>query len=282
MADREMSNLIPKLEFVAQSLVKKQSFCPHCAWGNFNQIYKKYGVIKIQECQNCNLCFTDPIYQPLLTSSLYDHLYAAEGSTTRLPNQDELATLKKNLFQSSDKYFGDRLRKIKLLIAGKKMLEIGSSWGYFLYQAQHHGFEATGVEISNRRRLFGIRNLEVNIVESMDSLKGGLFDLVYTSHVLEHFTDISTIFVEIHNLLIRGGELIIEVPNFDISNLREGTLSMIGAVHPLGFSSLFFQKNLPKYGFKILGFYEDWDSFPEGVMKKSNKNVIILRAQKEG
>jgi cyclopropane fatty-acyl-phospholipid synthase-like methyltransferase len=37
------------------------------------------------------------------------------------------------------------------------MLELGSSWGYFLYQAKQQGFEVTGVEISEPRRLFGIK-----------------------------------------------------------------------------------------------------------------------------
>jgi hypothetical protein len=61
---------------------------------------------------------------------------------------------------------------------------------------------------------------------------------------------------------------------------RKRDLPTVGAVHPLGFSSEFFQKNLPKYNFKITGFYNSWDSFPEGKVEKSSQGVIILIAEK--
>jgi 2-polyprenyl-3-methyl-5-hydroxy-6-metoxy-1,4-benzoquinol methylase len=275
-----MSNLLPRLEFLAQSLLKKQEFCPHCNSKNFKSIASKYFSIKIQQCHSCQLCFTSPIYQPLLTSKLYDRLYAAEGSTTQIPSNDELTLLKDNYFHASDKYFGDRLQAIKLLYPGSKMLEIGSSWGYFLYQAQQHGFDATGVEVSEPRRLFGIQNLGVDIVENISKLNGRVFDVVYTAHTLEHFTDLSTIFKDISSLLCIKGLLLIEVPNFDYEEFGKQSLSIMGAVHPLGFSSKFFQTNLPKYGFKIRGFYNSWDSFPEIAVDKSQQEVVIVMAEK--
>jgi SAM-dependent methyltransferase len=275
-----MKKVIPRIEFLVQSFFRKQEFCPHCQSSKIKNLAKKYLIIKVKKCGNCYLCFTDPIYRPLLVSSLYDNLYVGNGSTTRLPNSDELVQLKNNCFESSDKHFGNRIKAIKLLGSGCKILEIGSSWGYFLYQAKNHGFEATGVEISEPRRLFGTENLGVRIVENISTLKGEFFDIVYTSHVLEHFTDVSTIFVDIHKLLNKKGKLIIEVPNFDFSIFRERALPTVGAVHPLGFSSEFFQKNLPKYNFKITGFYNSWDSFPEGKVEKSSQGVIILIAEK--
>jgi len=275
-----MSNLIPKLEFIAQSLFLKQDKCPHCNSLNLKQIAKKYSVITIKECQDCNLYFTSPIYKPLLISNLYDSFYSAEGSTTIVPNDDELAKLKENCFLTSDKYFGDRIKAIKSCEIGQKLLEVGSSWGYFLYQAKQQGFDVTGVEISQPRRLFGVEKLGVDIVSSFGELNEKEFDIIYTSHVLEHFQDISTVFREMYDLLRIGGRLFIEVPNFDYSVFGQEVLSIIGAVHPLGYSSEFFSQNLAEYGFKLMGFYDSWECFPNYPVPKSQKEVIILMAEK--
>jgi SAM-dependent methyltransferase len=275
-----MQNLIPRLDFLAQSLFKKQEFCPHCKSQDIKKVDSKYFAIAIEQCCSCDLYFTSPIYKPTLTSKLYNSLYEAEGSTTKLPNSDELSVLKASNFKDTDKYFGDRLQAIKSLDSGKKLLEIGSSWGYFLYQAQQSGFEVTGLEIGEPRRLFGIQNLGQDIVGSIDELKNRTFDIVYTAHTLEHFTDLSTIFKDIYALLSNKGLLLIEVPNFDYEEFGKRSLSVIGGVHPLGFSSNFFQKNLPNYGFRVLGFYNSWDCFPDKPIDKSQHDVVILMAEK--
>ena len=275
-----MNYLIPRLEFAAQSLFRKQSHCPHCHSKNLNSIAKKYVVINIKECNDCHLYFTDPIYKPLFVSNLYEQLYTAEGSTTCPPDSEELNNLIDDSFRSSDKFFGERIRAIKSRCNGNKLLELGSSWGYFLYQAQQQEFDATGVEISQPRREFGITNLKVNIVENISQLDNDNFDLVYTAHTLEHFTDLSTIFQEIHRVLKPKGQLLIEVPNFDFAELGKKVLPAVGAVHPLGFSNQFFQENLPKYGFKVLAFYDSWDGFPDLPVEKSSTGNIIVLAEK--
>jgi 2-polyprenyl-3-methyl-5-hydroxy-6-metoxy-1,4-benzoquinol methylase len=275
-----MNNLLPRLEFVLQSLVKKQKFCPHCKSRKLHTLAQKNRLIQVKKCTDCALCFTSPIYQSWITANLYNYLYSATGSTTALPNAQQLSLLKQSSFSCSDKYFGDRLQAIQHYYSGKKLLEIGSSWGYFLYQAKELGYEVTGLEISEYRRYFGIKELGVRIVSSFAELNEEKFDLVYTSHVLEHFTDISTIFSDIYQHLNLNGKLFIEVPNFDFDQFGESMLSIVGAVHPLGFSSEFFIKNLPEYGFKLLGFYNSWADFPEKTFEKSSKDLLILVAEK--
>lgn len=275
-----MSNLIPRLEFAAQSLFRKQSSCPHCQSKNLDSIAKKYIMIDIKKCNDCNLYFTSPIYKPLFIFDLYEQFYNAEGSTTLTPNKELLKNLINDCFQSSDKFFGERIKSIKSHCYGNQILEIGASWGYFLYQAKQQGFEATGIEISQKRREFGIKSLQVNIVETITQLDSDNFDLVYTSHTLEHFTDLSTIFREIYRVLKLKGQLLIEVPNFNFVELGIKVLPIVGAVHPLGFSNLFFQETLPKYGFKVIGFYDSWNDFPHSPIEKNLRGNIILLAEK--
>jgi 2-polyprenyl-3-methyl-5-hydroxy-6-metoxy-1,4-benzoquinol methylase len=182
-------------------------------------------------------------------------------------------------FQDSDKYFGDRIESLAGFVKGRNLLEIGSSWGYFIYQAKLQGFNVTGIEISDTRRQFGKEKLGMNILKNIPELGNKKFDLIYTSHTLEHFTDLSTIFSQLSNHLEVGGKLIIEVPNFDFFACGNSVLSTVGAVHPIGFSSEFFQQNLPKYGFK-LSFYDSWQNFPNQKVSKSRGDIVLLAAEK--
>jgi transcription elongation factor Elf1 len=88
-----MNKLIPRLEFLIQSLFRKQEFCPHCGSRNLHSVAKKYQTIEIRHCDDCGLFFTSPMYQSLFISDFYDKLYKAEGSTTDMPTSEQLAEL---------------------------------------------------------------------------------------------------------------------------------------------------------------------------------------------
>lgn len=275
-----LKKLIPKFEFILQSLIGQQGSCPHCHSSRLTTVATKYRLIEIKRCEDCQLFFTSPIYQSWISPEFYDKFYQAEGTTTAMPTPSVLSQLIEKKFQDSDKYFGDRLESIGKFTEGRKLLEIGSSWGYFLYQAQLAGFEATGIELSDTRRNYGIEHLQVNMHKNMSDLKDQKFDLIYTSHTLEHFTDLSTIFRQITDYLQPGGKLLIEVPNFDFFAFGHSVLSTIGAVHPMGFCSEFFQHNLPNYGLNVLGFYDCWQGFPHDLVSKSSRDIILVAAEK--
>ncbi|MGA2982453.1 MAG: methyltransferase domain-containing protein [Terriglobia bacterium] len=229
--------------------------------------------------------FTDPIYRPLLSSKFYDVLYNAEGLTTRLPGENELRDLIATDFAHSDKYFRARIDAIRSLSPSSRLLEIGSSWGYFLHQWNRRQGHAVGIEISDCRRSFGVNKLKVEIVKDFESLGKTRFDVIYTAHSLEHFTDLSTIFPAIYEHLGSNAALVIEVPNFALKEKGAGTLSIIGAVHPLGFSRDFFEAALPKYGLRVCGFFDSWDSFPHRPSRATPNSMldsIICLARRSG
>lgn len=124
------------------------------------------------------------------------------------------------------------------------------------------GGDAVGIEISDYRRSFGVNKLNVEIVKDFESLAKTSFDVIYTAHTLEHFTDLSTVFPAIYDHLGSNGSLVIEVPNFAFRERGGEVLSIIGAVHPLGFSRDFFKAVLPRYGFGAVSFFDSFDSFP--------------------
>jgi len=273
-------SLLVRAEFFLEALIQKQRACPHCGLEAGQTVARKFRVVAIQHCQNCGLFFTSPVYRPLFFSELYEKRYRGEGSTTRLPTSEELTRLRATGFANFDKNFGDRLAAMRDYGAGCQLLEIGSSWGYFVAQAEQYGFQAMGVELSDYRRRFGIEHLQLALFKSVAAVPRQNFDWVYTAHTLEHFTDLSTVFQDIADYLRPGGLLLLEVPNFDFFRFGTSCLSAIGAVHPLGLCSDFFQRNLPKYGFTLQGFYDTWAQFPHQPQAESTGDAVILLAQK--
>ncbi len=275
-----LGNLVPRIEFLAQALFRRQRACPFCAPGDTAVVARKYGLVRIRKCNRCGLYFTDPIYRTMLASNLYDGLYRAEGSTTALPGDAELERLKEISFCGTDKDFADRVRIIGEMAGGAALLEIGSSWGYFLFQARSAGIDAVGIEIGDGRRRFGVERLGVPIVKDMAELGSRKFGVVYTSHTLEHFTDLSMIFGQIREVLVPGGLLFIEVPNFDFERRGKDILKIIGAVHPLGLTPDFFRRALPSSGFRVIGSFDGWDAIPSRSSDDVLSPCFILLAER--
>lgn len=276
MSPSFVDNLVPRLELLAQALVLREPRCPHCGGDALETLARKYALVRIRRCRACALVFTDPIYRSRL-GSLYDRLYQGEGSTTELPDAERLAALVAAGFAGSDKDFRPQIARLREVAPGPRLLEIGSSWGYFLHQARAAGFDATGIEIGARRAEFGRARLGVRIVPSFEALAGERFDVVFTSHVLEHFTDLSGVFERIRERLAPGGALVVEVPHFEWPAEAARSLSRVGAVHPLGFSGEFFARSLPRHGLRLVGFFERWEDLPERPLPEPRgENLVCL------
>jgi SAM-dependent methyltransferase len=279
-----MKQLVVKSEFLLQSLLRYPltAPCPHCRSPRHELIARKYRVVRIVRCRDCGLSFSRPIYRSWMSANFYDRLYS-QGAITALPNEERLRELLASGFRDTEKDAVTVLAKLQQHAARPHptILEIGSSWGYFLYQARALGFDATGIEIATRRREFGRRRLGLHIVGDWDELPiGRRYDVIYTAHVLEHFTDLGEIFAHIAARLDDGGVLFAEVPNFDPAQFGTRCLSIVGAVHPLGFDSRFFRTNLPQHGLEITGVFSSWDNVPDRSSLVSTGEVIIVRAER--
>jgi SAM-dependent methyltransferase len=277
--------LITKLEYFVQGVASyaQTPACPHCRGVEHALVARKYRVVRVLRCRSCGLLFTHPIYRSRLARDFYDAMYEAEGSTTALPTDVELVALESSGFAGSDKDASVRLERIVRIVGaphGQRLLELGSSWGYFLAQAVRVGFRATGIEIGTRRREFGVSRLGLDIVPSIDEVERGAFDVTYTAHVLEHFTDVSEIFDRLAGCLRRDGHLFIEVPNVDLEAVGPRALDWIGAVHPLGYDSAFFSENLARHGLRVAGLYDDWSALPDRSVQRSSSPVVIVHARR--
>lgn len=274
-----MTNLIPRVEFLAQALVRRRRSCPHCASRACPVVARKHWVVRVRRCERCRLCFTDPTYRSVM-GPLYGGLYDAEGMTTRTPGSEELGALLESSFRGTDKDAHARLDVLAGLVPNGRMLEVGSSWGYFLHQAREHGFDPTGVELDAERRGFGRERLGADIVAGFEDLGDARFDVVYSAHTLEHFTDLAGVLPKVRSLLVPGGLLALEVPHFDLEGRGPEALSLVGAVHPLGFTEEFFRRNLPRAGFDEPRAFDRWKDAPERPVARCTSDVLIFLARR--
>ena len=104
---------------------------------------------------------------------------------------------------------------IKKHLTNKKIniLEIGSSWGYFLLCAKKKGHKCTGVEINEIRRKYINKNLKINCFANIEELKNSKFDKIFLFYSLEYISKPLNYLKKLKNYLRKGGEIIIYTPN---------------------------------------------------------------------
>ncbi len=110
---------------------------------------------------------------------------------------------------------------------GSKLLEIGSSYGYFLDSMAKRGFQCEGVEF-NRRAVEKVRQkgyviYEDPIEDICDAIPSS-FDVIAFWHTLEHVPDPRTFLRRVNRLLKMRGICAVAVPNMDsLHFLSKGT-----------------------------------------------------------
>lgn len=276
-----MANLLARLEFIAQSLVRAQSTCPHCESRQATVEKRKQGLIVIRRCQECGLRYTSPIYRSWLYPRFYDSAYSEHDIVTAVPSVARLSELRANGYSGTGKEAAARLAAFmgRLDVSHPHLVELGCSWGYFLDQARSAGFAVEGVEVSRDRAAYAREHLQLTVHEQIDSLRPASADLIYTAHVLEHFTDLRGVFPALARTLKPRGLLAIEVPNID-PRLGVQVYGMMGAVHPLGFDGSFFTRTLTALGFEEPQFHRQWELLEQPIPADQTGPFLLLTARR--
>jgi len=99
-----------------------------------------------------------------------------------------------------------------------KILDIGCGLGELLSIFQENGWDCLGVEFNElsagyAREKFGLNIMRESILDFQSDKRK--FDCIMLWGVLEHFTQPVSVLEKVHELLRRGGLLVLEVPNGD-------------------------------------------------------------------
>lgn len=152
----------------------------------------------IYQCPSCGLGFTHP--QPTSLDAQYDSAYFD------LYRRRRAFRLKRG---------DNRLKRIELLKAPGRLLDVGCSLGYFVEAAMSRGWQASGVEISPyasaEARELGL-DVKTGILENA-GYTDGAFDCVTMWDVLEHVPDPTQHMLEVRRVLAPEGLVVVGTPN---------------------------------------------------------------------
>ena len=258
--------------------------CPVCNGKEKELVYKQnfidipgLGLDKFEQnvviCKNCGMVFVSPFIDDENLSNYYSYMSAYEYAEN---NYEFSESVKKR----SDRQFS---YLIKYIDKNAKVLDIGSSIGYFVSLFQKNGNISIGVEPSELNKKTAKEKYNTKTITGVftNKLLGGKrYDLITLSHVAEHLNNAQFIFSEIHKSLNDNGLLFIEVPDmdlFDEKNMYQFFFEHINYFNTKSLSNL-----LNKVGFILINeiVFENSDGtspfYPTTgtLWKKSNNSLV--------
>lgn len=179
------------------------------------------------------------------------------------------------------------LKKLRQIAPyAKTVCDVGSSYGFFLDEAQKKGYMPTGIEPSRQIANHAKRNYHIPtfIGELKDYKVPKQFDIVTCIHVIEHVSNPKEFISHLLKLVAPGGILYIETPNSDSHLLyieKEQYTFLLPPEHLWLFSKEAIIKLLPK---DIKPIYISTYSYSEhfmGIVKRVIKELCHSECNEE-
>lgn len=157
------------------------------------------------KCEECELVFRNPMPSD---KTITDY---CEKSYSDIFDEEKIRSHRQEIFLNFLK------NAIRYKSRGRRLLDVGCGYGFFLNLAKERGWEVYGVELSKDACQFAQRKLGLNI------FCGGLkeaffpsdyFNVVSLWNVLDHMTDPRQQLPEIKRILKNDGLLFLRLPNF--------------------------------------------------------------------
>lgn len=190
--------------------------CQICHARSFTQLFNKAGF-DILKCSNCDIVFTS-IPRGFDLLKIYDESYFQGGQADGYGDYMGTEAVLHREFRKSVTL----LRELTQFQPGKKLLELGSAYGFFLDEASRY-FDCVGIEVSKpaaeHSRARGHK--VINDVLSHETLPQiGKVDIVAMFDVVEHLPDPVATFKLIDQCLNPGGLIMLTTGDIDSLNAK--------------------------------------------------------------
>ena len=177
--------------------------CPICNGTDF-KVIANLGKARLRRCKNCKLVVNS----------------VNSGCVSKEYYQDEYNKLYGSYYKGfRNKQFKKVLERTEEVeFTGKRVLDIGCSYGWFLKKAKEFGWNAVGIEPSEK--VFGVLSKEQDIevynydISEVDKVPGS-FDLITMWNVFEHLKEPNNVLKALCRKLNKNGVLLLCVPNFE-------------------------------------------------------------------
>jgi SAM-dependent methyltransferase len=162
-------------------------------------------------------------------------------------------------------------RSVKKFIAdgvpgGRSVLDFGCGQGYLLDALRQAGYRCSGAELTDESARFARQKGHAVSLDTKE-FRDSSFDCVVSVHVLEHIRDLHTQVQEFSRLLVGGGSVLLEVPNFGSLQARVFQFRWFHTdigLHIHHFSSEALIKLLASHGFTVREI--TYSSVEQGIM----------------
>lgn len=242
---RNVMKMVSKLRYLAAGIygrLTQAKVCPVCGSQESCAVDRKY-IYTLEKCYKCRILFRFPVDTD--NTERYQEDCDESGFSWELPSDEELERLKVTAFAGTFRDIRPILPAIECLVKqNARILDFGASWGYQTFQFNYYGYEAVGYEIGRSRAQAGSR-LGVKLYSDF-ALLDDSFDLVYSSHVVEHVKNPKEI-LELQLSKVRPNGFVFGlVPNGSEAyrKANPGNFHLAwGKVHPVFLNDEFLQVN---------------------------------------
>jgi SAM-dependent methyltransferase len=184
--------------------------CSCCGSKEAQLLDRKVLCTALLRCSRCGLNYRWPRDSEQWQRRFYQRDYSTDQLLmSEMPSVEKVKDLKDRNFPDQPDY-SSYLNALSR--PGARVLDYGCSWGYNVFKLLNSGFRAEGFELSQPRAQFGRDNLDVTIHTDHGSVNSG-FDVVFSSHVIEHLYSIPDFVAFSRSVLTSEGWLITLCPN---------------------------------------------------------------------
>ncbi|MEY2942146.1 MAG: hypothetical protein RLY97_160 [Pseudomonadota bacterium] len=183
--------------------------CNNCGCTDSKPIFAFKGY-QLVTCQNCALTY---VSNPPDEAAL-DKLYSNDANDYHADLLDPASFQYRRIARITRNH----MNFIGKVANGGRLVDVGCSTGQFLGMAASMGFDASGIELSQRSADFARQQTGLSIERGRihdTALTAESVDMLTMFDVIEHVTDPSSDIAAAYNLLKPGGWLVLSTPNID-------------------------------------------------------------------
>ncbi|MBI2611396.1 methyltransferase domain-containing protein [Candidatus Gottesmanbacteria bacterium] len=237
--------------------------------------WKKIDKYKLLKCNQCLIIQTFPQLSESELEYINNRFYGRQPFTSVAYN-----TSAEFFFKRGIKFY----EEIKLLkIKGKKLLDIGSGYGYNQLVARNNGLITIGIDLSKNAVEFARNIFNLNVIQESFyayNFKNSKFSIITMYDSLEHVRNPKETIKKVNKLLSDDGYLILQTPNIDsIMYLltKSKWVWLLLPFHFYHFTSASISKILSESGFRIVKIYTSDDR------QEFIKNILwIIKIREDG
>lgn len=188
---------------------------------------------------------------------------------------------KRSIFEKAYHFIKNIALKNKLSLISSlqqskgSLLDIGAGTGDFLFVAKNNGWNAVGIEPSEKAKSIA-QSKGVELKSSLSDFDDNSFDIITMWHVLEHVPDLEYQIKELKRLVKPNGSIIIAVPNFksfDATYYKEFWAAYDVPRHLWHFSKTAIKKLFTKEDLELVQILPmKFDSFYVSLLSEKYKN----------